>query len=487
MAKTGDEGETKADLDGHHVDTSGQEEDDDEDDNEEQVEDDEIDYNEDEDRHSAEDDEDDSGSEEESSSEDESDDEDSKPAAAGASQLSEDGHQLSAYELQRLERIRRNKEYLASLGLEEEKARLQKPTAPKKRKKGNPKPELKRRSSISRRTKAKDINYSGIPHARWENDAPGDDGDNRPIAPIRSKHKASQGQKGRKQRMERFIYIEFQKIQADIKRDFRRAKRNMREADVAYRYAKNKADRYERKKKRELETKRFMAEYGEELKVLGCTAKQMLQQLESHMNEIQLSLGAFDERFRWQRNMAQWNSQQEENTRKMEIIDALERFPLALKDAVQDLDLLLIERSPRDPPAPRKSTRKRKFVVGVEEPERPEAKILAGETPDISKERMTDGSWGGLSAAITAETLSTAATGKASPEPSPSEVDLKPSAKNKKRELVAKNVGGWVSPVFSQSIDRSWLESDSPAKKFDPSRYIPQIGDTVLYVQQSNQ
>jgi len=50
----------------------------------------------------------------------------------------------------------------------------------------------------------------------------------------------------------------------------------------------------------------------------------------------------------------------------------------------------------------------------------------------------------------------------------------------KKRTRVVRNVGGWVSPEFSAEIDRSWLAADTPPDHFDLSKYVPQVGDTVL-------
>jgi hypothetical protein len=49
-----------------------------------------------------------------------------------------------------------------------------------------------------------------------------------------------------------------------------------------------------------------------------------------------------------------------------------------------------------------------------------------------------------------------------------------------KQRKKVKNVGGWISPEFSEEIDRSWLSGDAPTKQFDVSKYVPQVGDTVL-------
>jgi hypothetical protein len=122
----------------------------------------------------------------------------------------------------------------------------------------------------------------------------------------------------------------------------------------------------------------------------------------------------------------------------------------------------------------------------VDEPEQ-DAKKRTVESPDPSKERLADGSWGSLAAAITAETLSSSAQvrpEKSSPEAVLDETDSQSTApakpKKKKREAIPRVVGGWVSPAFSQAIDRSWLENDDPPKTFDATKYIPQIGDTIV-------
>lgn len=42
-------------------------------------------------------------------------------------------------------------------------------------------------------------------------------------------------------------------------------------------------------------------------------------------------------------------------------------------------------------------------------------------------------------------------------------------------------VGGWISPQFSNDVDRSWLQVESPPRHFDLRTHIPQTGDIVLY------
>jgi hypothetical protein len=122
--------------------------------------------------------------------------------------------------------------------------------------------------------------------------------------------------------------------------------------------------------------------------------------------------------------------------------------------------------------------------VAVDEPEE-DAKKRSEDSPDASEGRLADGSWGSLAAAITAENLSSSAqvrpeTTSPVADESDSQSTTLEKPKKKKREALPKNVGGWVSPAFAKDVDRSWLESDSPPKKFDAARYIPQIGDTIV-------
>jgi len=55
--------------------------------------------------------------------------------------------------------------------------------------------------------------------------------------------------------------------------------------------------------------------------------------------------------------------------------------------------------------------------------------------------------------------------------------ESKTKKKKEKREV---NVGGWVSPLFSDCIDRAWLQKDTAHKHLDLRNYAPQAGDTVL-------
>ena len=96
------------------------------------------------------------------------------------------------------------------------------------------------------------------------------------------------------------------------------------------------------------------------------------------------------------------------------------------------LNATLLERAPKDAPAPRRSRR------SVEE-----------EDEDSSPKKKK----------------------KAKSKVEPSQV---------KRKRLAKNVGGWISPSFAAEVDRSWLNRDATEVEFDARSYAPQTGDVVL-------
>jgi hypothetical protein len=44
----------------------------------------------------------------------------------------------------------------------------------------------------------------------------------------------------------------------------------------------------------------------------------------------------------------------------------------------------------------------------------------------------------------------------------------------------ARNVGGWQKPAFATLVDRTWIAKNCGGSNFDPSFYVPQVGDLVL-------
>lgn len=162
------------------------------------------------------------------------------------------------------------------------------------------------------------------------------------------------------------------------------------------------------------------------------------------------------------------------------------------------LNKLLLERSPRDPPAPRRS--KRKTIDGTTSAGTDSATAAAIVStnnndemddveddllPPMKKQAKSITSEMALPATsdTTLPTPPVSAQSPVQPDASQNQDTARVSAElpatNRKR--TAKNVGGWVSPQFAQEIDRRWLERDAPdTKAFRLETYVPQVGDTVL-------
>lgn len=191
----------------------------------------------------------------------------------------------------------------------------------------------------------------------------------------------------------------------------------------------------------------------------------------------------------------------------MKLLDALDRFPKAMKvrrfrqfcrlcsckllfpiitvlvytcflfvlcqTATSLLNAVLLERAPKDPPPPRRS--KRASLPEDEAPPAatPKKKGRKKKATEASDENTT---WPDGNELPAASPESAEADGAESSAPNKEQQDQGAV----KRRRIARNVGGWISPNFAEVLDRSWLEKDLPEEKFDPSYFVPQVGDTVL-------
>lgn len=132
------------------------------------------------------------------------------------------------------------------------------------------------------------------------------------------------------------------------------------------------------------------------------------------------------------------------------------------------LNSFLLERAPKDPQPSRRSQRK-------STDEGMDAKHDEG-----LLKRKCQGNSGQL--ATTSDAVSRASLSQAEhlmeskDEESP-QGEKSPTNTKRKREL---NVGGWISPNFAASLDRSWVNKDVAHKNIDPKSFVPQPGDTVL-------
>lgn len=160
-------------------------------------------------------------------------------------------------------------------------------------------------------------------------------------------------------------------------------------------------------------------------------------------------------------------------------------LPLPLhQDAVSTLNSCLLERAPKDPAPPRRSKRKSTGDKAGTMEKITKKKKGEKSTEHVSKSIPEDSSEG-VSSSYHSEAITEAAAQasvsqaetllESTTSDSPESKTLGKS--KRKRDL---NVGGWISPPFATSLDRSWLERDVPHNDFDLKAYVPQVGDTVL-------
>lgn len=140
--------------------------------------------------------------------------------------------------------------------------------------------------------------------------------------------------------------------------------------------------------------------------------------------------------------------------------------------------MLLTKRAPRDPPAPRRGTRKRKTLSG-DTTETSNEGNLATAPDDETGNHIQD-----LAAAIAMDRLKSPSTSQVASS-APSDLPGKETSETGDGEKARKkpgirNVGGWVSPHFGSNVDRSWMEIDAYEKEFDHRTYCPQAGEVVL-------
>ena len=196
---------------------------------------------------------------------------------------SNDGQGLSAYEKRRLERIRRNEERLASLGLETAAKIPNVKRGPRKYQKKAIDPS-QRRSTLSRRSK-EDVKYIEMA-PRWSN-----------VKPKPKKERKRSETKPPQQRMERFIYHEFRRIEATRKANVKNAEKYVRWAEIEVKNALKNMEVHERRLKRKLEIDKLVADLSEERKHYGGSQRDLLHDVDRRLPEIMASIREFDQRF----------------------------------------------------------------------------------------------------------------------------------------------------------------------------------------------
>lgn len=230
--------------------------------------------------------------------------------------FSDDGRKLSEYEIQRLERIKRNREYLAKLGLEGKEGGGV--LGQKQRKQRSRKPDevaqVVRRSPISRRSKIKKVVTYAEPSASVRDllrvadkkakaaNAPVDlkipspDKDEFslqvPNPPPDNKRKSK---KNVNDRQEAFIYLEFKRIQSSKSQLAKQAGRNVRLAEKEVKYWHKLVGRWVRRNQKQLDAERQrQAEARERVVLGGKSIKELLQELDGRFPEINAAIQRYD-------------------------------------------------------------------------------------------------------------------------------------------------------------------------------------------------
>ena len=205
--------------------------------------------------------------------------------------FTDDGRQLSEYEIQRLERIKRNREYLAKLGLAGKDGGGV--LGQKQRRKRSGKPNevaVVRRSPISRRSKIKKVVTYAEPSASVRDLIRVADG-KATDAPI-DKRKPK---KSVNERQEAFIYLEFKRIQSFKNQLAKQANRNVRLAEKEVKYWHKLVGRWERRNQKLLDAERQrQAEAKERVILGGKSIKELLQELDNRYPEIHAAVQRYD-------------------------------------------------------------------------------------------------------------------------------------------------------------------------------------------------
>lgn len=380
---------------------------------------------------------------------------------------------LSAYEIQRLERIKRNKAYLSSLGLDNEARKPKKGKQSRERRRHTFDPSELR--SSSRRTSQSQVSYAEN-NFKWSEFGKGSEiklGIQK-SAPVKVERKYKYEKENR---MDIGIYKEFQLIISERKQKLKQAQKDVRQAEVELKYFEKKATIHDRKHRRRQETNEIFSQIQKERRYLGGSIKDILCEVDNRMPELIHAINAFDRSFLTHSMLLKHQEQKREHEKKMEMIDAINRFPRALKDARRDLNVLLLERTPKEPP-PRRGVRLSQSDA-PNDPLRSNQDSITGEVRSVAETKSIVKEWGKFVTSVANEKIKSLPGTVISAElkVDPAEVEQVGVKKRKK----GRNVGGWVSPVFSEEIDRSWLASDKFTLNFELSKYVPQIGDTVLY------
>ena len=431
----------------------------------------------------------------------------------------------------RLERIKRNQERLRQLGLEGLSEDLKKQRSHKKKKKPLTAQQIMpRRELLSRKTKEKEVDYSGdlnLKVSEFNEKLPGAGGGGGGSSSNKTKT-----DRRFDQRVPLFIYQEFLRMRTKRKNNIKVAKRHRAHAQREMNFWKKQLGFIMNREKQKLQRDQLLKQQEIERTLLnGKTQLELLQEIDDRTPELLEILQEYDdaklsveEQERRQQLELEDFKKKQALDRKMKMVDAIDRFPKAMNEALSTLNALLYTRSPKDPPPPRRSKRshteeEEEELRRQQEEESTKGKkkkrakttsaASAANTDDIDDN--VDATWSNLAASLAAADAA-ASSSKSQKDATPAQASAAgedegstTTAGNKPRQRKkdARNIGGWVSPAFAQQLDRSWLERTKPLKQiavvppaavpkggamtvFDLKSYVPQVGDVVLYYPSSH-
>jgi hypothetical protein len=264
------------------------------------------------------------------------------PATAGKvgdEYLDEEGRPLSAYEILRLERIKRNRQKLAQLGLakpkdavlgsENSEAKLNKPPRPRKSEAALP------QRARSSRTK-KNLNYAEPPVSVRSLVKTSEDGkeetkqvrgvvDSAKVADATAFSERKRTWDRETERLPQDIYREFKRIRSHKRDILIEAQRAARNADKEIRYWTKRVEKYEKTFLRKKD------ETDEKVALGGVTSRELLQSIDARLPEIQQAVRDYEDFLHADQREHQREERRKEAEEKMKLLDALVRFPKALK------------------------------------------------------------------------------------------------------------------------------------------------------------
>ncbi len=360
------------------------------------------------------------------------------------------GRELSAYEIMRLERIKRNQAYLAGLGLEEEKKRaneVKQKRINEKRKERKMKQKMaedalmaSRRQSMARKSKTKEVDYSGdLKNVLGRPEI------------IKKKNVEKKPRKSTKkdERLPRFIYLEFERIKKSKNKAISNGKRLVKAAELEVRVAKKNLEAHERRERRKVEKEERLA---------ALESKRMLEpivrELDRRRPELHKAIKEFNA---WEERVTS-NASDNRAALQSAISKAKETFPKLLYENERLLGTQLRERLlPESDTGKSKSRSKTKKGKKRKRQENTEEKKEAS-APEVS-----------LPHRVTNDEV-----------PSSMKENKAPVLKKSNQLMKTRNVGGPVTSGLASSVQRKWLERDVPVPAEASTDYLPQAGDVIL-------